>query len=134
MFAFARFRGARRRLLAAVAGFVLCLGLVLTSACGSRTAGEPRERSLAIEGQVHQLVGPEAFRVGAPGSTDRGILVLAIGRPQPRRLDLVRVVGVQHTLRLPELESVVRADLDAYRRYEGEEVLVADMVEVTRPA
>jgi hypothetical protein len=43
-------------------------------------------------------------------------------------------VGVQYTLRLPELESVVRADLDAYRRYEGEEVLVADMVEITRSA
>lgn len=131
---FARLGGTARRRFPAVAGFVLCLGLVLAPACGSRTAGAPRERSLVIEGQVHQLVGPEAFRVGAPGSTDRGILVLAIGRPQPRRLDAVRVVGVQHTLRLPELEGVVQADLDAYRRFEGEEVLVADMVEITPPA
>lgn len=126
--------GLARRLLATLAGLVLCVGLVLAPACGSRTTGGPRERSLTVEGQVHQLVGAEAFRVGAPGSADRGILVLAIGRPQPRRLDTVRVVGVQHTLRLRELESVVRADLDAYRRYEGEEVLVADMVGSTLPA
>lgn len=131
---FARLRGATRRLLPVFAALVLCLGLALAPACGSRTPGGPRERSLAIEGQVHELVGAEAFRVGAPGSADRGILVLAIGRPQPRRLDTVRVVGVQHTLRLPELEGVVQADLDAYRRFEGEEVLVAEMVEITRPA
>ncbi len=83
---------------------------------------------------MHQLVGAETFRAGAPGSTDQGILVLAIERAPPRRLDTVRVVGVQHTLHLPELESVVRADLDAYRRYEGERVLVADMVEIIPPA
>ena len=130
---FARPPGAARRVLPTLAALVLCLGLVLAPSCGSRTVGEPRERSLVIEGQVHQLVGPQGFRVGAPGSADRGILVLAIGHPQPRRLDTVRVVGVQHTLRLPELESVVRADLEAYRRFEGEEVLVADVVEITRP-
>lgn len=134
MSTFARLRGAARRLLPAVTGLVLCVGLVLAPACGSRTTGEPRERSLTVEGQVHQLVGAEAFRVGAPGSTDRGILVLAIGRPQPRQFETVRVVGVQHTLRLPELESVLQADLDAYRRFEGEEVLVADTVEIIPPA
>lgn len=101
---FARLRGAARWLSSTVAELVLCVGLVLVlaAACGSRTTGEPRERSLTVEGQVHQLVGDEAFRVGAPGSTDRGILVLAIGHPQPRRFDTVRVVGVQYTLRLPE--------------------------------
>ncbi len=60
--------------------------------------------------------------------------MLAIGRPQPRRLDTVRVVGVQHTLRLSELESVLQADLDDDSRFEGEEVLVADMVEIIPPA
>lgn len=43
-------------------------------------------------------------------------------------------MGVQYTLRLPELESVLQADLDDYSHFEGEEVLVADTGEIITPA
>lgn len=120
--------------LAYVASLVLVLALTLAvvPACGTRVPPEPRERALLVEGQVRQLVGREGFRVGAPHGADRGVLVLAFDRPRPRRSDSVRVVGLQHTLRVPELERTLHVDLEAYSRFEGEEILVAEVVEITR--
>lgn len=119
----------RARSLAAYAVGAI-LAVVALSACTARepVAVSPEPRQVLVEGEVLRLVGRRGLRVGDAASGADGVLVVMRRDRDIRRSDRIRVVGMQRTLRLPELPRDLDLDLDDLRRYEGEEVVLAEAV------
>ncbi len=86
---------------------------------------------VTVSGEVNKVVGNNAFRIGGKDLGGEPLLVVSSKRSNVSQDELVEVTGTVREFDLAELENDFGVDLDddAFTRFEGEHVIVADNVD-----